>query len=232
MFSLSGARFISQATAAICCSIDNCFSAAQLCCCYWYLLIENIYCMLISLLCHYWFFSPLLKKKFLLSNTDHLVICIQDCGKGKVKVWMLYKGIEQRCVMQEVEKKSSYVCLVYTDAENLVRLDQMTGDVTFKPSYLLLSIQDGFCYFMGLMLGNIYTATKDKVDWFELFCSIVVRTDLRTASAWQKNLSKAEICCLLTLELVIDLQSKYALLLNRNIQKKKKPCISSSLKHQ
>lgn len=34
--------------------------------------------------------------------------------------------------MQKEEKKSSYVCFVYTDAENLVRLHKMTGEVQFQ----------------------------------------------------------------------------------------------------
>lgn len=44
-------------------------------------------------------------------------------------------GVEQSCILQMVkkqEKKSLYVCLVCTDAGNLVRLHQMTGDIQFQ----------------------------------------------------------------------------------------------------
>lgn len=53
---------------------------------------------------------------FLLSDSEHLVICREGNGNEKV----IIKGIEQRCFMQKVGKKI-FIC-VFVDAENLVRL--------------------------------------------------------------------------------------------------------------
>lgn len=72
--------------------------------------------------------------------------------------------------MQKVETKI-FIC-VFVDAENLVRLHQMTGDVQCQTFLFVIiqvqSIQAWCCYFMELYIGQnlLYTATKDKVDWF------------------------------------------------------------------
>lgn len=46
---------------------------------------------------------------FLLSDTEHLVICMQKIGNGNRKVLMLYKGIQQTFFMQKVKDKKSYL---------------------------------------------------------------------------------------------------------------------------